>query len=309
MADGTRQVQNGLVSPSTGRRRTETTTMLPVLGGLTAVAVLSAMDAVIKEAGSGIGTAQVVLLRYAFGLAAVLPLLLVRSIERPTWATLRRAAFRVVFIIGTAYFFFKTLSLLPLAEAIAITFTAPFFMLVASRILLGEPMPRRSLAAIAIGFAGVMVMVAGRGGGGHGDWLGYATGLACSVTYALSMILMRRDTGHDGVVALVFAQNLSAFLVAIPLGAATWVEPSAHTVWLFGLAGALGTLGHLAMAFSYARAPASRLAPLEYTAFLWAAAFGVVFFGEVPSPWTIGGAALIVGACLMVFGRRAADGV
>ncbi len=124
------------------------------------------------------------------------------------------------------------------------------------------------------------------------------------------MILMRRDTGHDGVVALVFAQNLSAFLVTIPVGVATWVAPSTATVVLFAAAGLLGTAGHLAMAFAYGRAPASRLAPLEYTAsFLWASAFGLAFFGEIPSPWTLAGAALIVGACLMVFGRPAADAV
>ncbi len=181
-------------------------------------------------------------------------------------------------------------------------------MLVASRVLLGEAMPPKALGAIAIGFIGVVVMVAGRGGeGGAHDWLGYVTGLSCSVTYALSMILMRRDTGHDGVVALVFAQNLSAFVVTIPVGVATWVAPSALVVLLFAAAGLLGTAGHLAMAYAYGRAPAARLAPLEYTAFLWASGFGLAFFGEIPSPWTLAGAALIVGACLMVFGRPAAE--
>ncbi len=128
-------------------------------------------------------------------------------------------------------------------------------------------------------------MVAGRGSvGGQHDWLGYVTGLACSVTYALSMILMRREHGprrRGG--AGVRAEPLG-LPGDDPGGVATWVAPSTATVVLFAAAGLLGTAGHLAMAFAYGRAPASRLAPLEYTAFLWASAFGLAFFGEIPSP-------------------------
>lgn len=303
------RTQHGPSAPVTaGRRRTETTTLMPVVSALVAVAVLSAMDALIKEAVVRIDTAQVVFLRYVFGFATVLPLLLFARVEKPTRATFKRAGLRVAFTLLTGYLFFKTLTLLPLAEAVAITFTAPFFMLVASRALLGEAMPPRSLAAIAVGFAGVLVMVFGGGGiVAGGAWLGYATGLACSVTYALSMILMRRDTGHDPVVALVFAQNLSAVVVAAPFGMATWTPPSSETMLLFAGAGLLGTVGQLSFAFAYARAPAARLAPLEYTGFLWAAALGAAFFGEVPSPWTLAGSALIVAGCIVVLGRPAAD--
>jgi drug/metabolite transporter (DMT)-like permease len=281
----------------------------PVFAAVAAVAVLSAMDALIKAVGEHHGTAQVVMLRYAFGFVTVAAFLMASGARRPSRGTFKRAGIRVGFTLGTAFLFFKTLTLLPLAEAVAITFTAPFFMLVASRVLLKEAMPPRSLLAIGIGFAGVLVMVAGRTGmeAGHGPWLGYATGLGCSVTYAMSMVLMRRDTGHDPVVALVFAQNAAAFVASIPFGAVTWTAPTGLTLGLFAAAGVLGTAGHLFFAWAYSRSPASRLAPLEYTAFLWAAVFGVVFFGEVPSPWTLAGAALIVGACLMVFGRPAAD--
>ncbi|BBE72301.1 DMT family transporter [Oharaeibacter diazotrophicus] len=307
MADGGKNIRPA--GTPTGRPRTELTTPMPVFAAIAAVAVLSIMDAVIKEAGARLDTPQVVMLRYAFGLLAVLPIALSGRVALPTRGTFRRASLRVAFTISTAFLFFKTLTLLPLAEAVAITFTAPFFMLLASRILLGEAMPPKALSAIAVGFVGVVVMVIGRGGfdEGLGSWLGYVTGLGCSVTYALSMILMRRDAGHDPVVALVLAQNLTAFLASVPFGLAVWTTPSAETVWLFVAAGALGTAGHLCFAFAYGRAPASRLAPLEYTAFLWATVFGAMFFGEVPSAWTLAGAALIVGACLMVMGRPAAD--
>jgi len=278
MADGGKNIRPA--GTPTGRPRTELTTPMPMFAAIAAVAVLSIMDAVIKEAGARLDTPQVVMLRYAFGLLAVLPIALSGRVALPTRGTFRRASLRVAFTISTAFLFFKTLTLLPLAEAVAITFTAPFFMLLASRILLGEAMPPKALSAIAVGFVGVVVMVIGRGG---------------------------FDEGHDPVVALVLAQNLTAFLASVPFGLAVWTTPSAETVWLFVAAGALGTAGHLCFAFAYGRAPASRLAPLEYTAFLWATVFGAMFFGEVPSAWTLAGAALIVGACLMVMGRPAAD--
>ncbi len=144
-----------------GRRGSDVTTALPVAVGLFAVAVLSAMDAVIKEASAGIGTPQVVLMRYAFGLLACAAAAPQRSGGEadPGDHAASRLARRVHRLDGL--FLLQDARPAAAAEAIAITFTAPFFMLVASRILLGEAMPPRALGAIGIGFLGVLVMVAG----------------------------------------------------------------------------------------------------------------------------------------------------
>lgn len=276
----------------------------PVIAGLAGIAILSIMDAAIKGATGHHAITQVVLLRFAFGAAILAAYAIVTGAPWPTLETFRRAAVRAVFIYGTGMLFFTTLTLLPLVEAVAITFTSPFFMVIVSRVLLGEPLRARSMMAVLIGFLGVLVMLGGRLADlGGGDPFGYVTGLGASVTYAVAMILTRRHSGQDGVVSLVMAQNFAVILLALPAGALTWTALSQDSLLLFILAGFLGTVGHLILAWAYSNAPASRLAPLEYTAFLWAAGLGAFFFQEIPTLATIAGAGLIVAACFLVFGK------
>lgn len=281
---------------------------LPVMAAVFAVAVLSTMDAAIKAVSLAHPTGQVVFLRYLAGLIALSLLMLLPAAGRPTLGTFQRAAVRALFILSTAFLFFKTLTLLPLAEAVAVSFTAPFFMVFAARILLKEAVPSSAWLAICIGFLGVVVMLVGRLSSGEavgGDPFGYVTGIACSVTYAIAMVMTRKDSGRDTVLALVLAQNASAALFSLPVALWVWTPPAPDALILFAVIGALGTAGHLAFAWAYAHAPTARLAPIEYTGFLWAGVFGAVFFGELPTVWTLVGAALIVGACLMVFRRPA----
>ena len=280
----------------------------PVFAGIAAIAVLSVMDAVIKQVSGAHDTSQVVLLRYLFGSIAAVAWVVVARPRLPTRGTFRRAGVRAVFILATAWLFFKTLTLLPLAEAVAITFTAPFFMVAVSKLLLGEPVGKRAVAAIAVGFSGVLVMLGGRlQSDVGGDPVGYLTGLGASVTYAIATVMTRRDSGHDPVAWMVLAQNAMAATLSAPVGALVWTAPSAENWLLFGVAGLLGTAGHLGFAWAYSNAPASRLAPLEYTTFLWAGLIGAVFFAEIPTVATLAGAGLIVAACMLVFGRPASE--
>ena len=98
----------------------------------------------------------------------------------------------------------------------------------------------------------------------------------------------------DRVETIVFFQNVGPALVLAAPAAAVWVPPHLPDLWLFLAIGCLGTIGHLILATAFARVEAARLAPLEYTALIWAVALGYLFFGEVPSPQTLAGGALIV---------------
>lgn len=275
-------------------------TPMPAVAGIAGIGLLSIMDAVIKELTAAHSVPQVVLLRFAAGTLFLVAWTVATRAPLPTLAGMRRAGLRGVAILATSLFFYKTLALLPLAEAVAITFVSPFMMLIVARIMLGEPVTRRALAAIAVGFTGVLVMLAGNldAGAGGGDPLGYAFALAAALCYAVAMVMTRRDSLHDPVTALVLAQGIAMVVFSAPLGIAMWTAPGTDEAWLFLLAGFLGTAGHLVLAWGYANAPAARLAPLEYSAFLWAAGLGYVVFGEIPTAATLAGAVLIVGACV-----------
>jgi S-adenosylmethionine uptake transporter len=272
---------------------------MPVLAAVIGIALLSGLDGAIKGLTAQHAVPQVVALRFAIGAGLSLALALVLRSALPDRASFRRAAVRGVAILLTTILFFTTLTRLPLAEAVAITFVAPFLMVLVSRVLLGEPITRQAIGAIVVGFTGVLFMLAGNFHAGvGGDPLGYALGLAAALTYSVSIVLTRRDTGAESVVTLVLAQNIVVALAALPFGLMSWATPDPDGLLLFVLAGALGTAGHLVLAWAYSRAPATRLAPLEYTAFLWAAALGWAVWDEVPTIATVVGAAMIVAAAV-----------
>ena len=110
----------------------------------------------------------------------------------------------------------------------------------------------------------------GRGGGDAFDPIGLAAALACAFFYALSMVLMRQQSAKDSTITIVAVSNVLAFLLVMPVMALQWQPVAGFHAAIFALAGLLGTLGHLCLAWAYSRAHAGRLGILEYTGFLWA---------------------------------------
>lgn len=280
---------------------------------LLAVLLFSGLDALVKATTYGTPLALVVFLRYAAGLIFSTSSAAIQGQLRLGWPTVRRAFGRSLAGLTCAVLFFGALKLLPLAQTVALTFTSPFFMVLISAAMLGDPVTRRSLFAAAFGFLGVVVMLAEKLSSEAGSPLGFAMALASAIAYALSMILSRRDTAHDSVPQMILVQNLISGSVVLPF-ALYWYQPvPGHTLMMFLAIGALGTAGNYAITWAYKHAPATLLGPFEFTALIWAVTFGMVFFAEIPSVYTLLGAAFIIGACLVVVqpvaapARRSAD--
>lgn len=267
---------------------------------LLAVLLFSGLDALVKATTYGTPLAMVVFLRYAAGLIFSAGSAGVQGQLRPSWPTVRRAFGRSLAAFSCAVLFFGALKLLPLAQTVALTFTSPFFMVLISAAMIGDPVTRRSLFAAAFGFLGVVVMLAEKLSSEAGSPLGFAMALASAVAYALSMIMSRRDTAHDSVPQMILVQNLISAAIALPF-ALYWYQPiPVETLAMFLAIGALGTGGNYAITWAYKHAPATLLGPFEFTALIWAVTFGMVFFAEIPTVYTLLGAAIIIGACLVV---------
>lgn len=267
---------------------------------LLAVLLFSGLDALVKATTYGTPLAMVVFLRYAAGLIFSAGSAAAQGQLRPSWPTVRRAFGRSLAALSCAVLFFGALKLLPLAQTVALTFTSPFFMVLISAAMIGDPVTRRALFAAAFGFFGVMVMLAEKLSSEAGSPLGFAMALASAVAYALSMIMSRRDTAHDSVAQMILVQNLISGAVALPF-ALYWYQPiPVETLAMFLAIGALGTGGNYAITWAYKHAPATLLGPFEFTALIWAVTFGMVFFAEIPTAYTLLGAAIIIGACLVV---------
>jgi drug/metabolite transporter (DMT)-like permease len=277
----------------------------PVLMAMAGIGLLSIMDAAVKQVSASMPTWQIVLLRYVFGAAFALPLFLAGERRRPSAEAAKAHFLRAIAVVCTAASFFYALSALPLVVTLALSFTAPIMIALLARLSLGERPSAGVLAAIAVGFLGVLVVLAGElHRSGTGTLSGIAAALAAAAFYAISMVSLKARAARDPVVTIVLLQNLFAALLVVPFGVAAWVAPSPSVLAWFVLIGLLGTVGHLALAWAYGRAEASRLGAIEYTAFVWAAMLGFVFFGEVPSLATLAGTALIMGGAVVAMRAR-----
>ncbi|MBE7198770.1 MAG: DMT family transporter [Parafilimonas terrae] len=280
---------------------------VPVLVTSLGILILSCMDAMMKSVASSYPLAEMVGLRYLAGSTVCIIVCLSTGEALPRRAGLTRNVLRAVAVLFTAAAFFTAISRLPLVEAVSLTFLAPLFTAGLGHVLLKERVGARVGLGIAFGLLGVCIIGAGQSfDPNHAlDVLGIGAALGCAFFYALSNVLVRRSAGADSALMTVTLANVIVSLLVFPPMAATWQAPSlAHGV-VFGAAGLLGTAGHLCLAWSYVRAPAGHLGVLEYSAFIWTSILGLVFFGEVPSGFTMLGAGVIIAACIFSSWRTA----
>lgn len=270
----------------------------------TGIALLTLMDAVIKAQMQSHPFIVALFMRFAMGGLVALGVLAIVRPPRPTQASLIGNLVRVPVVVLTAGSFFYSISVLPLAEALTLSFLAPVFVALLGALILKETIDRRIGIALGFGLAGMLVMVWPRlQGGVTGAELGVAAALFSAVSYAFNLILLRRIAQREHPAVIVAFQNCGpALCVALPAVFA-FVPMTAADIGIYLTAGALGVAGHLTLTAAFARAPASRLAPIEYTALVWASLLGFFAFGEVPLWTTYAGALLIVAGAFAVSRR------
>jgi drug/metabolite transporter (DMT)-like permease len=269
------------------------------------VAVFSVHDMVGKVVVEDYPVVQMLAVRSGIALAV----LVVVAVGGQGIPPLPRAAvpahvIRLVAMLGAIFLFFTALQTLPLADATAIAFGAPFVMLALSGPLLGEKVPGSAWAAVAAGFVGVLVIVRP---GAHVEPAALLA-VGASGCYAIGMLTTRRLGRTESVFSLLFWMIAGQFVLAVAIAPFAWqpVEPR-HWPLLAALA-ALNLLGQLGLVRAFSLAPPSVVAPFEYTALLWAALLGFVVFGDVPSVRLWVGAAIIIGAGTFVTVRMRPTG-
>jgi S-adenosylmethionine uptake transporter len=263
------------------------------------IALFSTMDALMKGLSLAIGTYNALLWRTLAGAAIGGAVFFLRRSPRPAPAALKFHLIRGTMGSVMALTFFWGLARVPMAQAIALAFVAPLIALYLAAVLLKERIERSAILASLLGFAGVVVILAGQAQAelGREALLGSLSILASAGLYGWNIILMRQQAQLAGPVEIAFFTALImtlCFAFAAPFLAVP--PPSAQLPAIVGAAGlAFGSL--ILLSWAYARAEAQRLAPVEYTGFLWAAIFGWLIFAEPIQPLTLAGAAMIVVAC------------
>jgi S-adenosylmethionine uptake transporter len=269
---------------------------------LAAIFLLSVMDAVMKGLVLAIGVYVTSIWRALIGVGIAGVLYLPRRSHWPDRATLRIHIARAALITVMGLLFFWGLGRVPLAQAIALTFISPLIALFLAAAFLGETIGPRILGGSVLAFAGVLVIFLGQARGelGEGALIGSVAILASALCYAVNIVMMRRQATAARPLEITFFQNLTVatlLVASVPfIGGVTW--PAGHWLELLGAA-LLSSGGLMLFAYAYARGEAGYLSVTEYSGFLWAALLGWMVFHEPVSPFTVAGAILIVGGCVV----------
>jgi drug/metabolite transporter (DMT)-like permease len=202
------------------------------------------------------------------------------------------------FLILTAWLCYYTAARdLQLAELTTIYYAAPIIITVLSVFMLGETVPLARWAAVAIGFVGVYVAC---DPADLGFSLPVVLVLTAAVCWGLSIVLLRKLALQEKTLVQMVLNN-GFFLVTAGLPLIyLWVTPSLFQALLLAVAGTIAGFAQFTLFEGMKRAPASVIAPFEYTALVWAFLLGFLIWHDVPRNEVFVGAAMIVGAGLLI---------
>ena len=266
---------------------------------ISAMAILPLIDVIAKFLGrEHIPVFQMVWARFFFGALFTLPFALKiggAKVLKPALPLLHsaRAAF---LILGTA-FFFSALKFLPVADTLAIYFVQPIIIVALSPWLLGEHVDLRRWVMVALGFAGVLIIIRpGIQAFNPGMLLALAAG-ACSAFYIL---VTRHITGKTDALLTTFHTSVIGAVVLTLLMPFIWKSVTTSQFLQLLLLGAIAIAGHYLITRAYDFAEASLLSPFNYTEMITAVILGWYFFADFPDAYTFLGVAILISCALYI---------
>ncbi|QIK97049.1 DMT family transporter [Sphingomonas sp. HDW15A] len=280
---------------------------LAFAAALLAIGALSTMDAVMKGLAQDLGAFATMCWRSVAATLLVAPIYFATRKRWPTARAMKLHLLRGTLMIPMSFLFFWGLALVPMAQAIALTFVAPLIALVLAALFLDEPVGKRMTGGSLLAFAGVVLIFIGQGRADLGDealWGSIAI-LGSAICYAVNIVVMRRQAQNARPLEIAFFQFLVGgvgfWLAALAVGIPDYPQGAEGGLLLATL---LAIAGMLLLAWAYARAGAAYLSATEYSGFLYAAVLGWLVFAEVPSLFTVAGATLIIAGCLLAAKTR-----
>lgn len=241
--------------------------------------------------------------RYAF--AMMLTCLFVNPVTTPSILRPNRLGLQVVrslLLLACTVFNFIAIRYMQLAETMSIQFATPLLIALIAGPLLGEWIGPKRLAAVGVGFLGVLVVVRPGFGDVHPAALLSVGNVVC---YAFYNMTTRRLAAYDSTATTTFFSGLAGVVFLTPMLPFFWTAPTSLIGWVLLVAlGFFGGFGHWLLVLAHARAPAAILAPFIYTQLVWMLVLGYAVFSDVPSTWTLAGAGIVVASGLYLLGRE-----
>jgi drug/metabolite transporter (DMT)-like permease len=265
------------------------------------IALFSMNDALGKWLLTRYSVGELLFVRSAAGLLLLAPFVWQTGMAAFTTAPLPRLQIvRVALATLEVAMFFWAVSYLPLADSVTFYLAGPIYVTALSVVLLGEKVGWRRWVAVLVGFAGVVLALRPSTAS---FTLPALIALSGSIFYALVMITTRLLRATPNRV-LIAGQLGGTFLFGAAVSPFAWVKPSMRDVVLLSLFGALSIIALACVNRSLKLAAASVVVPYQYTIIIWAIVFGYLVFGDVPGPYTLAGALVIIVTGLYIFRRE-----
>jgi drug/metabolite transporter (DMT)-like permease len=279
--------------------------MSPVLRGallMAAAATFVSVDTIIiRIVSAEIHPFEIAFFRNLFSLLVLAPWMMrvgVSGLKSPRMPMhVLRALIKLAAIIS----FFYAVKLLPLAAVTAIAFTAPLFVALGSMAFLGEPVHVRRLAALFVGFCGVLVIV--RPGSAVFDPL-ILLALAAAFGLGAIGIMMKYLAMRENPPAIVSLNLLISVPAALVIAVPVWMTPSPEILALLVVQGLLGGMSQLCFSRAMSIADASVVMPIEFIRLPLVVVLAYLMFGELTDIWTVVGGAVIFAATIALVRRE-----
>jgi len=269
------------------------------------------LDVAAKLASTSVPVGQITAARFIIQCALMAPFFWVMGVSpRVPQGQLITLVARALLLLFATFCFITAIRVMPLADALAIVFVAPFIVLLAGKFYLGEDVGPRRVGAALVGFVGVLFVI-------QPSFAAFGAvaiiPLGTAVAFAFYILLTRGLSQRVHPVALQFHTGLIAGLFCIPVLVLTknsgsdlfdLVWPS-RVAWLWLLAaGFFATVSHMMMTYALSLAPSATLAPLQYFELPVATIFGYLVFNDFPNNLSLLGIGIIIAAGLYMIHRE-----
>ena len=269
------------------------------------------LDVAAKLASSSVPVGQITAARFVVQCVLMAPFVWIMGLSmrvaKGQWLAL---LFRAMLLLGSTFCFIAAIRVMPLADALAIVFVAPFIVLLVGKFYLGEDVGPRRVGAAIVGFAGVLFVIQP-----SFEVFGAVAlfPLGTALGFAFYILVTRGLSRRLHPVTLQFYTGLIASLLCLPVlmlaqgtGSAlldpVWPEGIAW-LWLLGV-GFFATLSHMMMTYALSLAPSATLAPLQYLELPVATLLGYIVFRDFPNALSLTGIVIIIGAGLYMIHRE-----
>lgn len=271
------------------------------------VVVSSGMTIAARFASQELDSRVVVLMRGTLTLLLILTLLVISKklrgqlkFSQPGSHLLRGTLVAISTQLG-----FYTIATVPLATTTVLFFTAPIFATILSIVVHGETIGPRRIAAIAVGFAGVLIIMRP---GFDAMELGLLTAIGSSVTFAMALTMSRNLSNADGPLSTYFSSVIIMAVVSVPIAAPVFALPDLPFTWLaLAVLVVTGSVRGIADIEAYRHADAALLTPITYLRLVFIGLGAYFLFHETVDTPTLIGATIIVSATLYIAQRERAN--